>query len=63
MGDVDYDTLSKAVDLSVKTGDKVMDRWFKKHFDPSTGMWVHKHPDRDRLAAIAKLVRSARDNG
>lgn len=49
MSDGDFDQLCKKVDLSVKTGNRKMDAFFKKHFDPSTGQWIHNHPDQSKL--------------
>lgn len=47
-----YDMESLKVDLSISTGNTKMDRWFRKHFDPSTGQWVTKHPDKHGLHRI-----------
>lgn len=52
-----FDAECLKVDLSVSTGDKKMDAWFKKHFDPSTGMWVRNHPDQAGLARICKIMK------
>ena len=45
MSDSEFDKLCTQVDLSVDTGNTKLDSWFKKNFDPSTGQWIHKHPD------------------
>ena len=52
MSDHEFDDLCKKVDLSVKTSNRKMDNWFKKNFDPSTGQWIHKHPDKNHLKGI-----------
>lgn len=49
MSDSEFDRLSLEVDTSVSTGNQMMDAFFKKHFDPSTGQWVHKHPEKHKL--------------
>jgi hypothetical protein len=49
MSDHEFDDLCKKVDPTVKTGNRKMDNWFKKNFDPSTGQWIHKHPDQSKL--------------
>ena len=52
ISDAEFDKMCLEVDVKVDTGNKVMDSFFKKHFDPSTGQWIHKHPE---LAKIAQL--------
>jgi hypothetical protein len=49
MSDHEFDDLCKKVDPTVKTGNRKMDNWFKKNFDPSTGQWIHNHPDQNKL--------------
>lgn len=44
MSDAEYDELSKQIDTSIKTGAKQHDEFFRKHFDPNTGMWIRQHP-------------------
>lgn len=38
MSDAEYDALSKEVDVSINTGNAVMDSFFRQHFDASTGL-------------------------
>ena len=47
MSDAEYDSLSAKVDRqrNVATGNHRLDRFFQRHFDASTGLWIHKHPD------------------
>lgn len=40
-----FDKLALLIRPEVSTGNKKLDRFFRTHFDPSTGMWVRKHPD------------------
>ena len=47
-----YDMESYTVDLSVSTGNIVMDAWFICNFEPDTGMWIHKHPELGRIAEL-----------
>lgn len=37
--------------LRVDTDRPDLDYWFRGAFDPSTGMWIHKHPELDKIAA------------
>lgn len=45
ISDAEYDVLSRKINKSVLTGHKNLDMFFKKQFEPDTGMWIHKHPD------------------
>ena len=49
MSDAEFDTLSYLVDTSITTGNRKLDNFFKKHFEPATGMWIRKHPDKAGL--------------
>jgi len=46
MSDGQFDEMCKQVDLSVTTGYRKLDNYFKKYFNPDTGMWVRAHPDK-----------------
>ena len=56
MSDHDFDRLSEQVDLSIITGNAKLDNFFKKHFEPASGMWVRKHPDKNGLHNIYERV-------
>lgn len=58
--DAEYDALALRVDLKIATKNKKMDAWFKREFQPDTGMWIHKHPGLDKLPRIAALIRDGR---
>lgn len=49
MSDAEFDRLSLEIDLSKTTSNQKMDSFFKKHFNPSTGVWIRKHPELDKL--------------
>jgi len=49
MSDHDFDELSMKINPDIETGNKMMDDFFKKHFEPHTGMWVRKHPEIKKL--------------
>lgn len=63
VSDGDFDAQCRRVDLSVDTGNPEMDAWFRENFDPSTGMWVHNHPNKRRLEQIAKNLIGERRSG
>ena len=52
MGDYEFDELSKTINPAEKTGNKKMDNFFKKHFNPDTGMWIRFHPERQKIKWI-----------
>lgn len=52
---VDDETFDKTcleIDLSISTGNRRMDSWFKNNFEPHTGVWVHKYPNLERLEQL-----------
>ena len=49
MSDGEFDQQCLLVDTSVSTGNRKLDNFFKKYFDPSTGSWIHKHPEKRKL--------------
>jgi len=49
MSDTDFDELALRIDTSVKTKNRKIDNFFKKHFQTDTGMWIHKHPELSKL--------------
>ena len=52
MDDFEYDELSRKIDLSKKTGNELMDKFFEEEFHPDTGMWIHRHPQKDKLKIL-----------
>ena len=56
MPDDEFDILSKSIDTSVSTGHKKLDKFFKEHFEPDTGMWIRKHPDLHGIQYIYERV-------
>lgn len=49
MTDGEFDALCLKVRPEVPTGNRKLDNFFRKHFDPSTGVWVHQHPEKHKL--------------
>jgi len=56
MSDADFDELCQKIDTTVDTENAVLDKFFREDFDPSTGMWIHKHPDLTGIERIYKKV-------
>lgn len=49
LSDADFDAMCLLVDTSVGTGCPELDLFFMEEFDPSTGQWIHNHPELDKL--------------
>ena len=59
MTDEQFDSECNKVDVTITTGNDVMDKWFRQEFDPCTGQWIHKHPQLKRLNELyQKYYRS-----
>ena len=52
MSDDDFDKLAKQINPEEKTGNRKLDNFFKKEFATDTGMWIHRHPERNKLEQI-----------
>jgi|21_taG_2_1085346.scaffolds.fasta_scaffold18621_2 hypothetical protein len=62
MSDENFDKECRKVDLSISTGNRKMDKWFKNHFTPDTGQWIHKHPNLKRIDELYRSVFTTRRN-
>lgn len=49
ISDGEYDRLSYLINLDRSTGNKKLDDFFRKNFQPHTGQWIRMHPELDRL--------------
>jgi len=47
-----FDALAYSIDVNIKTNRPELDKFFRKEFSPDTGMWIHKHPELDKLKII-----------
>lgn len=52
MSDAEFDQLADKINVQVVTGNELMDDFFREHFSPYTGQWIHKHPDKAKLDDI-----------
>lgn len=50
--DSEFDILSKQINSNAFTFNKKLDKFFKNHFQPCTGMWIHKHPELEKIKNI-----------
>lgn len=60
MSDAEWDDLAKSIDLSIDTTRPEIDKWFRREFQPHTGSWVHRHPDKAGLRRVLAAMRRAR---
>lgn len=54
MSDYSFDFLAQRINPRFGTCHPVMDEFFATHFSAMTGMWIHDHPQLDRVAALHK---------
>ena len=54
MTDHEYDELSLKINPNEKTGNDMMDEFFKTQFQPDTGMWIRSHPEINKLEYLYK---------
>jgi hypothetical protein len=45
MSDGDFDSLCLKINVDIDTGNTLLDTFFRDEFNPSTGQWIHKHPE------------------
>jgi len=57
MNDAEFDALAKEVNTSIKTGNSVMDKFFKEQFSPDTGMWINSHPELDKIKELYNSLK------
>ena len=50
--DATFDAECRLVDLDASTARPDMDDWWRKNFDPSSGMWIRSHPELGKLRHI-----------
>ncbi len=54
MGDDLFDWFAGRICKHMGTCHPVVDEFFKVHFSPMTGMWIHHHPELDGIRRIYK---------
>lgn len=47
-----FDTLCSKIDILIETGNEKLDDFFLNEFDESTGQWIHKHPELDKISKL-----------
>ena len=52
MTDAEFDKLSREINPNEKTGNELIDRFFREEFMVDSGMWIMRHPELDKLKLI-----------
>jgi hypothetical protein len=60
ISDEEFDKLSLTINPEILTGNDMMDKFFREEFDPNTGSWVHRHPNKEGLSKIVSIHREVR---
>lgn len=50
--DHEYDRLAAEIDLAIPTARPDLDEWFKVNYDSNTGLWIHNHPELERVKEL-----------
>lgn len=50
--DSEFDCMCLKVEPEIETGNKKLDNFFRSEFNPSTGQWIHKHPELHKIAEL-----------
>ena len=56
ISDAEFDLLSYKINPELKTGNTMLDMFFKEEFNRCTGQWVTKHPEKEKLKYIYHKV-------
>lgn len=57
MSDAKFDRLAGQVNLDVATDRPDLDDFFHRWFTPDTGMWIHHHPELDKLEGLYQMLK------
>ena len=58
VSDGDFDALCGKIDTTIDTGNELLDEFFRKEYTPDTGMWIHHHPEKSKLAALYAAIKN-----
>ena len=62
MDNFEFDELSRSINPKEKTGNRKLDNFFKKHFNPDTGMWIRQHPELNKVAYLYETYYANKQN-
>ena len=58
ISDAEFDYACTLIDLRIDTTRPDLDDYFREHFDPSTGMWIYKHPELSKVEEYLWRLRN-----
>lgn len=50
-----FDAGCLKINTELSTGNELIDKFFREEFEPSTGMWIRKHPELEKLEQLYRL--------
>lgn len=56
VSDEEFDRLASEIVETKSTGNEKLDDFFKNEFDMFTSLWIHKHPELDKIAQIYSSI-------
>jgi hypothetical protein len=57
--DASFDQLAEQINPKQGTCHPILDEFFAYKFSPMTGMWIHEHPELDKIARTYKRYYAA----
>jgi hypothetical protein len=60
--DAQFDALSARIDLTISTGRDDLDSWWRSVWSAHTGMWIHQHPELDKVRELYERHINDREN-
>lgn len=58
MSDEEFDHGCRLIDLRIFTTRPDLDKFWQENFDPSTGMWIYKHPELPKVEEYLWRLRN-----
>jgi hypothetical protein len=52
VSDAEYDKVCASIDVKKRTGNSKMDSFFEFFFSADTGIWIHQHPEIDKIKSL-----------
>lgn len=59
MSDGQWDELAQKIDTRMGTGHPLLDEYFLTEFSPMTGLWIHDHPELEKVRHAFDTMGSA----
>lgn len=52
ISDGEFDKMALEIEPDIMTSNEKLDKFFFEEFDSSTGQWIHKHPELEKVAKL-----------